>query len=67
MATAHIGPIMTNRCPTELLNMEYDAAQHSLQCPKCQHGMEEITHDGITIDRCTQCMGFGLMGMKSTS
>ena len=37
--------------------MEYDAAQHSLQCPKCQHGMGQITHDGITIDRCTQCMG----------
>jgi Zn-finger nucleic acid-binding protein len=42
--------------------MEYDAAQHSLQCPKCRHGMEEITHDGITIDRCTQCMGLWFDG-----
>lgn len=37
--------------------MEYDATQHSLQCPKCHHGMEEITHEGVTIDRCTNCMG----------
>lgn len=37
--------------------MEYNAEKHSLQCPKCQHGMEEITHEGITIDRCTNCQG----------
>jgi Zn-finger nucleic acid-binding protein len=37
--------------------MEYDAALHSLKCPKCLHGMEEITHEGIIIDRCTHCEG----------
>ena len=37
--------------------MEYDAAIHSIQCPKCQHGMEEVTHGEITIDRCTHCKG----------
>jgi Zn-finger nucleic acid-binding protein len=37
--------------------MEYDASIHSLECPKCQHGMEEVTHEGITIDRCTHCAG----------
>jgi uncharacterized protein len=37
--------------------MEYDTAIHSLQCPKCHHGMEEITHQGIVIDRCTHCRG----------
>ena len=37
--------------------MEYDPASHSLECPKCKHGMEEITHEGITIDRCTHCAG----------
>jgi Zn-finger nucleic acid-binding protein len=37
--------------------MEYDTASHSMQCPKCRHGMEEVTHEGITIDRCTNCRG----------
>ena len=37
--------------------MEYDAAIHSIQCPKCLHGMEEVTHGEITIDRCTHCKG----------
>lgn len=37
--------------------MEYDESIHSLQCPKCQHGMEEVTHEGIVIDRCTHCHG----------
>lgn len=37
--------------------MEYNADTHSLQCPKCKHGMEEITHEGITIDRCSHCHG----------
>ncbi|MGB1141903.1 MAG: zf-TFIIB domain-containing protein [Halioglobus sp.] len=37
--------------------MEFDAAVHSLECPKCRHGMEEVTHEGITIDRCTHCHG----------
>jgi len=37
--------------------MEYKADTHSLQCPKCQHGMEEITHGGVTVDRCSHCKG----------
>jgi Zn-finger nucleic acid-binding protein len=37
--------------------MEYDDKVHSLQCPKCGHGMEEVTHSEITIDRCTHCHG----------
>ncbi len=37
--------------------MEYNAATHSLQCPKCQQGMVEDRHEDITIDRCTHCGG----------
>ena len=37
--------------------MEYDSKVHNLECPKCHHGMEEVTHDGISIDRCTHCDG----------
>ena len=37
--------------------MEHDASVHSLKCPKCNHGMEEVTHEGVTIDRCSNCHG----------
>jgi Zn-finger nucleic acid-binding protein len=40
--------------------MNYDPAVHSLLCPKCGHGMKEVTwgmHEEITIDRCTHCNG----------
>jgi len=37
--------------------MEYDPAVHSLQCPKCKHGMVEVSHEEVTIDRCTHCAG----------
>jgi uncharacterized protein len=37
--------------------MNYNPDTHSLQCPKCSHGMEEVTHEGVTIDRCTNCHG----------
>jgi Zn-finger nucleic acid-binding protein len=37
--------------------MEHDPDSHNLQCPKCQHGMDEVTHEGITIDRCSNCQG----------
>ena len=37
--------------------MDYDKTVHNLQCPKCHHGMEEVTHEGIAIDRCTHCKG----------
>jgi Zn-finger nucleic acid-binding protein len=42
--------------------MEYNPDLHSLQCPKCQHGMTAVTHEGITIDRCTQCEGLWFDG-----
>ena len=37
--------------------MEYNADLHSIECPKCGHGMEEITYGEVTIDRCTNCQG----------
>ncbi|RLA52907.1 MAG: hypothetical protein DRQ98_09450 [Gammaproteobacteria bacterium] len=37
--------------------MEYNPDEHSLQCPKCGHGMEEVIYDDIVIDRCTHCVG----------
>jgi len=37
--------------------MEYNPDEHSLQCPKCQHAMQEVTLEGITIDRCSNCHG----------
>jgi uncharacterized protein len=37
--------------------MEYNADLHSIECPKCRHGMEEITYGDVTIDRCTNCAG----------
>ena len=37
--------------------MEHNPDTHSLKCPKCEHGMEEVTFEGITIDRCTNCEG----------
>ena len=42
--------------------MDYDSAVHSLQCPKCRHGMKEVTHQDITIDRCTNCEGLWFDG-----
>ena len=37
--------------------MEFNSEVHNLQCPKCSHGMEEVTHGNVTIDRCTHCKG----------
>ena len=42
--------------------MEYDAEVHSLSCPKCRHGMEQVSHNDITIDRCTHCQGLWFDG-----
>ena len=42
--------------------MKYDPSVHSLLCPKCNHGMEQITYDDITIDRCTHCEGLWFDG-----
>jgi Zn-finger nucleic acid-binding protein len=38
--------------------MEYNPDVHSIECPKCGHGMEEITYGGdLAVDRCTNCKG----------
>jgi Zn-finger nucleic acid-binding protein len=37
--------------------MEYNADVHSIKCPKCAHGMDEVTYGDVTIDRCTHCAG----------
>lgn len=42
--------------------MEYNPESHSLRCPKCHHGMETASYDGITIDRCTLCQGLWFDG-----
>ena len=42
--------------------MEYNPDAHSLQCPKCEHGMDEVTHENITIDRCSNCQGLWFDG-----
>ena len=39
------------------LIMEFNPDVHNLQCPKCDHGMEEIFHEEVAIDRCTNCHG----------
>ena len=38
--------------------MEYDPEVHSIECPKCGHGMEELSYGGdLLIDPCTNCQG----------
>jgi Zn-finger nucleic acid-binding protein len=38
--------------------MEYDPEVHSIECPKCGQGMDEISYGGdVLIDRCTNCQG----------
>lgn len=38
--------------------MEYNADVHGIECPKCGHGMDEISYGGdLLIDRCTNCQG----------
>ena len=38
--------------------MEYNPEVHSVECPKCGHGMDEISYGGdLLIDRCTNCQG----------
>ena len=37
--------------------MEYDPDTHALQCPKCHHGMEEVSYGNLKVDRCTECQG----------
>ncbi len=38
--------------------MNYNPDKHSIECPKCGHGMEELSYGGdLAIDRCTHCQG----------
>lgn len=38
--------------------MKYNPDVHGIECPKCGHGMEEISYGGdLVIDRCTHCQG----------
>ena len=37
--------------------MEFSPEKHSIKCPKCGHGMNEVTYGDVTIDRCTHCEG----------
>ena len=38
--------------------MEYNSDVHSIECPKCGHGMDEISYGGdLQVDRCTHCSG----------
>ncbi|MBT4520513.1 MAG: zf-TFIIB domain-containing protein [Halieaceae bacterium] len=37
--------------------MDYNPDAHSIECPKCGHGMDEITYGDVTIDRCSNCQG----------
>ena len=38
--------------------MEYNPDVHGIECPKCGHGMDEISYGGdLVIDRCTHCQG----------
>ena len=37
--------------------MDFDTEDHSLQCPKCGHGMHEVTYQDVTIDSCSHCKG----------
>lgn len=33
---------------------------HYMKCPKCGHDLEEIDHDHLKVDRCTNCKGIWL-------
>lgn len=36
--------------------MEYNRKLHSMECPKCGHGMEKVAYPGdLLIDRCANC------------
>ena len=37
--------------------MDYSRELHSMQCPKCKHGMEKVSCQDVTVDRCTYCEG----------
>ena len=42
--------------------MARNSKTNRLKCPKCHHGMEEVSYEDITIDRCTGCGGLWFDG-----
>lgn len=34
--------------------------QHYMKCPKCGHGLEEVSLEEVRVDRCTNCSGIWL-------
>ena len=45
--------------------MKFSPDIHSLCCPKCRDGMEPLSHEGVTIDRCTGCEGLWFDGNEA--
>lgn len=35
-----------------------------MECPKCDSAMEAVTFHGITVQRCTQCLGMWFPGIE---
>ena len=35
-----------------------------MECPKCDSVMEEVTFNGVTVDRCMQCKGIWFQGIE---
>lgn len=35
-----------------------------MDCPKCDSVMEEVTFNGVTVERCTQCKGLWFAGAE---
>jgi ribosomal protein L37AE/L43A len=32
----------------------------AVQCPKCEGSLKEVSHEGVSIDRCNKCYGVWL-------
>ena len=60
-AAIQISPIELEAMRDELrqLRQEREAREAAprIACPKCGAGLEELTHEGVTIDRCPACGG----------
>lgn len=37
-----------------------EARKSAVNCPKCDGTLEEITHEGVQVDRCNKCNGIWL-------
>jgi hypothetical protein len=45
------------RAQREAERQAREAAGKTLQCPKCEGTLEEITYEEIPVDRCNKCHG----------